>query len=161
MAALLGSQSSLTYDASVLSHIEIYVSDLDRSAAFWGWLLECLGYAPYQAWPAGRSWRLGTSYLAFVQAPADTRSAGYHRRRVGLNHLAFHATSAEQVDELTESLRGRGTRVLYEDRHPHAGGPGRYAVFFEDPDGIKVELVLDAEATPRATPRRGTGSARR
>jgi catechol 2,3-dioxygenase-like lactoylglutathione lyase family enzyme len=31
--------------------------------------------------------------------------------------------------------------ILYQDRHPHAGGENYYAVFFEDPDRIKVELV--------------------
>jgi catechol 2,3-dioxygenase-like lactoylglutathione lyase family enzyme len=74
-----------------------------------------------------------------VQAPPDTVAEGYYRRRVGLNHLAFHASSREQVDSVTQLLRERGARILYEDRHPHAGGG--HAVFFEDPDGIKVELV--------------------
>lgn len=68
-------------------------------------------------------------------------SAGYHRRRTGLNHVAFHAGSRTQVDELTELLREKRIRILYEDRHPHAGGPDHYAVFFEDPDRIKVEVV--------------------
>jgi hypothetical protein len=40
-------------------------------------------------------------------------------------------------------LRRRGTGILYQDRHPHAGGDDNYAVFFEDPDRIKVELVFD------------------
>lgn len=31
----------------------------------------------------------------------------------------------------------------YEDRHPYAGGPDYYAVFFEDPDRMKVEIVAD------------------
>ena len=78
--------------------------------------------------------------------------AGYDRRRVGLNHLAFYGRSAEQVDELTRSLRERGSRVLYEDRHPHAGGAGTYAVFFEDPDRIKVELVAGAPRTDDPPP---------
>jgi catechol 2,3-dioxygenase-like lactoylglutathione lyase family enzyme len=60
---------------------------------------------------------------------------------VGLNHLAFHASSREQVDSVTQQLRERGARILYEDRHPHASGG--HAVFFEDPDRIKVELVAN------------------
>jgi catechol 2,3-dioxygenase-like lactoylglutathione lyase family enzyme len=55
--------------------------------------------------------------------------------------LAFHARSREHVDEVTVELRRQGISVLYQDRHPHAGGVGNYAVFFEDPDRIKVELV--------------------
>lgn len=65
----------------------------------------------------------------------------YHRSRVGLNHLAFHAESQEHVDRITEQLKEKGVPILYQDRHPFAGGNSHYAVFFEDPDRIKVELV--------------------
>ncbi|SFU29844.1 Protein N-acetyltransferase, RimJ/RimL family [Alicyclobacillus macrosporangiidus] len=124
-----------------LHHIEINVSDLRRSAEFWGWFLSLLGYEPYQEWHSGRSWRLGDTYLVFVQAEPRYHHPPYHRRRVGLNHLAFHAASRAQVDKITQLLRQRGVSILYEDRHPYAGGPDHYAVFFEDPDRIKVEVV--------------------
>ncbi|MDA5108432.1 hypothetical protein FOI68_00640 [Brevibacillus sp. LEMMJ03] len=125
----------------MLHHVELYVSDLRRSAAFWSWLLEQLGYEPFQEWENGVSWRCGETYLVFVQAEERFLDIPYHRCRVGLNHLAFHARSRRQVDALTEELRRRGVTILYEDRHPHAGGPDHYAVYFEDPDRIKVEVV--------------------
>jgi catechol 2,3-dioxygenase-like lactoylglutathione lyase family enzyme len=124
-----------------LHHVELYVSDLARSTAFWGWFLERLGYRPFQKWPQGRSWKLGDTYLVLVQADAQHLQPAYHRKRVGLNHLAFHAADRTQVDELTQELRARGVPILYADRHPYAGGPDHYAVFCEDPDRIKVELV--------------------
>lgn len=125
----------------MLHHVELYVSDLRRSANFWGWLLGRLGYEPFQRWDVGRSWKRGPTYVVIVQAPADTVPAGYDRRRIGLNHLAFHAASREHVDDITAELNARRHRTLYMDRHPHAGGPDHYAVYFEDPDGIKIELV--------------------
>jgi catechol 2,3-dioxygenase-like lactoylglutathione lyase family enzyme len=125
----------------MISHVELYVSDLARSADFWDWLLRLLGYQPFQSWAEGRSWRLNGFYLVLVQTPYAHVGAGYHRRRSGLNHLAFAADDRNQVNQVTEALRDRGVRILYEDRHPHAGGPDSYAVFFEDPDRIKVELV--------------------
>lgn len=125
--------------AGALHHIEIYVSDLKRSSDFWGWLLESLGYEPFQAWAEGRSWRLGPTYLVFVRAKRG--DAPYDRTGVGLNHLAFHAESRAHVDRLTQALSDRGANLLYLDRHPFAGGPDHYAVFFEDPDRIKVEIV--------------------
>ncbi|TWM56020.1 hypothetical protein CHCC14814_2001 [Bacillus paralicheniformis] len=42
---------------------------------------------------------------------------------------------------MTMKLRERGCRILYEDRHPFAGGSGHYALYTEDPDRIKVELA--------------------
>ncbi|WP_426455053.1 VOC family protein [Paenibacillus sp. S-38] len=125
----------------MLHHIELYVSDLAKSEAFWGWLLHRLGYSEYRRWEQGFSFRRDQTYLVFVQAEERFMDPPYHRCRVGLNHLAFHAGSKEHVDELTVELLRRGTPLLYPDRHPYAGGPGHYAVFFEDPDRIKVEVV--------------------
>ena len=125
----------------LIHHIELYVSDLNKSIDFWGWLLEELGYSPFQVWESGRSWKLGETYLVFVQAEDRFLDVLYHRCRVGLNHLAFHASSREQVDELTDKLQEKGIPILYTDKHPFAGGSEHYAVYFEDPDRMKVELV--------------------
>jgi catechol 2,3-dioxygenase-like lactoylglutathione lyase family enzyme len=125
-----------------LHHVEIYVSDLKTSREFWDWLFTHLGYTLYSEWPQGVSWRLGVTYLVFVQTEERFKDVEYHRCRTGLNHLAFHGGSREEVDELTELLKSRGVKILYEDKHPYAGGPNYYAVFFEDPDRIKVEVVV-------------------
>ncbi len=134
--------SSLS-DAGKLHHVEIYCSDLERSQEFWTWFLNHLGYKTFQIWPEGISLRLGSTYLVFVQAVDKFKDASYHRAKPGLNHLAFHASSPHQVDRLTELLKVRGTKLLYQDRFPNAGGKTTYGVFFEDPEGIKVEVVCD------------------
>lgn len=125
----------------LIHHMEIYVSDLKSSIDFWGWFLEYLGYRPFQSWESGHSWKLGKTYIVFVQAEERFMDIPYHRCRVGLNHLAFHADSREQVDDMTKKLEGKGVKILYSDKHPFAGGETHYAVYFEDPDRIKVELV--------------------
>jgi catechol 2,3-dioxygenase-like lactoylglutathione lyase family enzyme len=124
-----------------LHHVEVNVSNLGKSRKFWGWFLEKLGYRKYQEWKSGMSWRLGPTYIVFVQTRRKYLKTAYHRSAIGLNHLAFHARSRREVDLVTEELRARGTSILYEDDHPFAGGRNHYAVFFEDPDRIKVELV--------------------
>ncbi|QLG29233.1 VOC family protein [Halorarum halophilum] len=124
--------------AGRLHHVELYASDLDASVDFWGWLLGELGYEPKNEWDAGRSWVNGPTYV--VLARADESDLPFDRRAAGLNHLAFHAASREQVDELTAGVRERDdASVLYEDRHPFAGG--YYALYCEDPEGLKVEVV--------------------
>lgn len=125
----------------LLHHLEINVADLERSIAFWDFLLGWFGYRPFQEWDEGTSWRLGATYLALVVAPDE--GDGFSRRTVGLNHLAFHAESPAEVDELVTALGERGVELLYADRHPFAGGPDHYAAFFEDPDGLKIEVVAD------------------
>lgn len=125
----------------MLHHIELYVKDLNKSIAFWGWLLEELGYKEYQKWPQGISYIFEKSYIVFVQVEDKYLEVPYHRCRAGLNHLAFYGGTNAFVDEMTVKLRMRGVTILYEDKHPYAGGPDYYAVFFEDPDRMKVEII--------------------
>lgn len=79
----------------MLDHVELYVSDLEASLGFWTPLLTRLGYTP-DRWPGGMNYRLGEStYLSLPPAPKEHARAGFHRQRVGLNHLAFRAKSRE------------------------------------------------------------------
>lgn len=123
-----------------LHHVELWVDNLDRATASWGWLLGQLGYQRFQDWPAGQSWLLGGSYIVIEQSPAHTATR-HDRCRPGLNHLAFHAGERRQVDELTAAAQRNGWRLMFTDRHPHAGGPDTYAAYLENDDGFEVELV--------------------
>jgi catechol 2,3-dioxygenase-like lactoylglutathione lyase family enzyme len=131
-----------------LHHVEIWVPDLDRAILSWGWLLQQLGYTLFQSWTAGRSWRLGPTYIVVEQSP-DLASADHDRRRPGLNHLAFHVGSTQLLDTLTQRANQHGWTLLFTDRHPHAGGPDHHAAYLENPDGFEVELVAIPEETAR------------
>lgn len=91
------------------------------------------------------SFKLNDSYIVFVQTDAKHMDVVYNRRNTGLNHLAFHCSTRAFVDQLTTELKERGVELLYMDRHPFAGAPNYYAVFFEDPDRIKVEVAADGK----------------
>ncbi len=124
-----------------LHHVEIYVKDLEVSKKFWGWLLRKLGYQEYQTWEYGVSFILDDTYLVFVQVEERFLDVPYHRCRAGLNHLAFHGGSRKFVDDITKDLKAKGVKILYEDKHPFAGGNDYYAVYFEDPDRMKIEIT--------------------
>lgn len=134
--------SAVAPTSGAIHHLEIYVTDLEASARFWGWLLGRFGYEPFQEWDDGISFRTPGTYLVFVAAPDAGTSL--NRRQPGLNHIAFGLATTSDVDDLRADLAGREVRLLYDDRYPHAGGADHYAVFFEDPDGIKVEVVATA-----------------
>jgi catechol 2,3-dioxygenase-like lactoylglutathione lyase family enzyme len=125
----------------MLHHVELYVTNLQRSLEFWTPFLTSLGYHESQRWSEGASYMAGETYLCFVQAPAEHIGVGYHRKRVGLNHLAFRAKSGAHVDQVAQWARSAGFTSLYESKYPYAGGPDYYALYCEDPDRIKVELV--------------------
>lgn len=121
-----------------IHHVELRTADLAAASAAWGWLLASLGYAPFQRWEHGRSWRLGEAYVVLESAPLDGTN---DRRRPGLSHLAFHAGDPSDVARLWADAPEHGWHRLYEDRHPYAGGPGHHAAFLEDAERFTVELV--------------------
>ena len=126
----------------MLHHVELYVSYLERALGFWTPLMAMLGYAE-DRWPGGMNYvgDTGAPYLCLLQAPTEHQAAGYHRKRIGLNHLAFYAKSRAHVDELVAWAQSAGHPLLYHDKYPFATGPGYYAMFVEDPDRIKIEVV--------------------
>ncbi|MDG4826431.1 VOC family protein [Asanoa sp. WMMD1127] len=130
----------MTETTGALHHVELWVPDLDRATRSWGWLLTALGYAEFQRWPAGRSWRSGATYVVVEQSPA--MSAPTHdRHRPGLNHLAFHVATRAELDALVDDAPAQGWTLLFPDRHPHAGGPDTYAAYLANEDGFEAELV--------------------
>jgi catechol 2,3-dioxygenase-like lactoylglutathione lyase family enzyme len=124
----------------VLHHVELWVADLAEAESSWGWLLTELGYRPESRWPTGESWQLADTYIVLDAGP--DRSAPTHERlRPGLNHLAFHAGSRQDVDALVDAAPAHAWTLLFADRHPHAGGPEHYAAYLENSAGFEVELV--------------------
>lgn len=126
----------------MLHHVELWVPDLARAEATFGWLFEELGWTEHQRWPAGVSWKLDKTYVVVEQSPACT--GPHDRMKAGLNHLALHAGTEENVDRLTQQSQHNGWQLMFADKHPHAGGEDHYAAFLENADGFEVELVATA-----------------
>ncbi len=120
-------------------HMDVYVSDLGRSVAFWGPLLELLGFAKRADRPTAKSWAGAGAEIFFVQAEPDFVKQGYHRKRVGLNHLAFAVADRRELEDVLGHVRSVGARLLYEGGIEETATQHR--LFFEDPDRIKVEVV--------------------
>jgi predicted lactoylglutathione lyase len=59
-----------------------------------------------------------------------------------MHHLAFDAESREDVDALHALLVKIGAQVLDAPADYPQYGSGYYAVFFADPDGLKLEYVF-------------------
>lgn len=116
--------------------------DLSAARPRWQWLLGALGHQHFQSWADGVSYRLGPTYIVIEQSPALI-DGQHERRRAGVNHLAFHAGSRGDLDQLVQTAGGHGWQLMFADRHPFAGGPDNYAAHLEDDDGYEVELVAD------------------
>ena len=124
-------------------HVQLNVGDAKVSVPFYEALL---GYFEYRV-VVGTSDLLGMSNgtmdFWIVQTPAERVAAGFHRRDPGLNHVAFRVGGREDVDRFgDEFLKARGIAALYGGPREYPEyRPGYYAVFFEDPDRLKLEVA--------------------
>lgn len=125
-----------------LHHVELWVTDLTAAEATLGRLLVRLGYTESRRWATGVRYDLDATYLVLEAGPDVV---GPHARtRAGLNHLAFHAGTPEEVDALTLAAVADGWTLLFPERHPFAGGPQHRAAYLADDSGFEVELVASA-----------------
>ena len=125
-----------------VNHVDLVVSSIERSLPFYRDLLAPLGYHRISEVEGERGetiWYLGGPDVAL--GLREAQSDGPHDRyRVGLHHLTFEAWSRAVVDERAAWLAGQDAEI---ESGPEEYGymPGYYAVFFYDPDGIKLEIV--------------------
>ena len=123
-----------------LHHVELWVPDLVAARRSWGWLLGELGWEVADLGDTTFEAHLDSLYLFVEQSPALSGRT-HDRLAPGVNHLAFHAGPPARVDALVEAAPAHGWRLLFADRHPHAGGPDHYAAYLENGDAYEVELV--------------------
>ena len=127
-----------------IHHIDITVSDLDRSTEFYGRLLPLMGLRRSLDVPEGPVWA-GTHTEIGLAPARETSRRDHDRYSPGLHHLAFGAPDRAAVDTFHDRLLDLGVQVLDAPAEYPQYGSGYYAVFFADPDGIKLEYVF----TPR------------
>ena len=125
-------------------HVDIVVSSIERSLPFYRDLLAPLGFhriAEAEGERGETIWYLGGPGTAIgLREALSEGGVPYDRYRVGLHHLALEAHSRALVDERADWLRAQGAEIESGPEEYHYI-PGYYAVFFYDPDGIKLEIV--------------------
>jgi catechol 2,3-dioxygenase-like lactoylglutathione lyase family enzyme len=129
---------------AALGHVGINLSSAEEPFAFWQDLLVFLGF---EVIPDGNHFDAsdGHTSLCVQVTKAGHQVPGFHRKRTGLGHVAFKVESAELVDKfVAEFLLPRRIEPLYGGAKAYPEyTPGYYAVYFEDPDRIKVEVVFE------------------
>jgi|SRR5689334_5550699 len=124
-------------------HVQLNVADAAVSLPFYRALL---GYLDYRVMlDGGGLLGMSNGTTDFWIAQTDGRHGGrrFHRKAAGLNHVAFRVTRRDEVDRfVAEFLGARGIAALYGGPREYPEyRPGYYAVFFEDPDRLKLEVV--------------------
>lgn len=127
-----------------IHHVDITVRDLRRSTAFYSDVLPLMGFRRAEDVPGGPVWA-GASVEVGLQPARQGSGAPHDRYEPGLHHLAFTAPTRDAVDALHRELGRLGVPILDAPADYPQYAAGYYAIFFSDPDGIKLEYVF----TPR------------
>ncbi|MBI3335573.1 MAG: VOC family protein [Candidatus Portnoybacteria bacterium] len=127
-----------------INHIKITVSDFERSKKFYDKIFKELGLRKMFSARENSAWHgkivgYGNDDYTF-EIQEGTIKTKFNRKRIGLDHIAFTARSREMIDEFHEFLMKSKVKCS-PPREYSEYEKGYYAVFFEDPDGIILELV--------------------
>jgi catechol 2,3-dioxygenase-like lactoylglutathione lyase family enzyme len=133
-----------------IDHLAIRVSDFETSRHFYDRLLGFLGFV--REWEFDRTvgWNNGVTMFWITQADPEGRSRPHHTGAIGYHHYAFELGAREDVDELGAFLQREGVTVADTPAAYPSYGEGYYAVFFLDPDGLKLEGMYFLEKVKRA-----------
>jgi catechol 2,3-dioxygenase-like lactoylglutathione lyase family enzyme len=145
------------------SHIDLSISDPERSIPFYAALLEALGYTRFRGAeadfaeprPRRAAWFIryasgGFFGIEIRPARPESRGEPHDRYAPGLHHLALHAESPQDVDRVHAAMKRVGATVLDPPQEYSGRGysKGYYAAFFADPDGLKLEVVYEPLTNP-------------
>jgi catechol 2,3-dioxygenase-like lactoylglutathione lyase family enzyme len=120
-----------------IDHLVIRVGDYDRSKQFYSRLFAFLGFQISDEYDDAIGWTNGKT--RFWIGPTDTqgRKHKYRTGDVGFHHYAFQLRSRKDVDKLQTFLQDELYATIVDPAGEHY--VDYYAVFFLDPDGLKLE----------------------
>jgi catechol 2,3-dioxygenase-like lactoylglutathione lyase family enzyme len=123
-----------------IDHLVLSVGDFARSKEFYDKLLGFLGFKRKYDYDDMTGWSNGKTLSWIAAADVQGRKRKYRKGDVEFHHYAFELSSRKDVDQLGAFLEENKMTVLdppgeYYDRN-------YYAVYFTDPDGMKLEGMI-------------------
>lgn len=134
-----------------VDHLVIRVSDFERSKEFYNRLFTFLEFEVIDGFSDMVGWRNGTTAFWITLAEGPARARRLREGDVGLHHYGFELRDRADVDALQAFLKENDVDITdpageyYEDY---------YAVYFLDPDGIKLEGMTYGPRHPHGARRK-------
>ena len=123
-----------------IDHLVLSVGNFARSKAFYDKLLRFLGFKLKYDYADMAGWSNGKTLLWIAVADSEGRRRKYRKGDIGFHHYAFELSSRDDVDKLGAFLETNGITIL--DPPGEYYGESYYAVYFADPDGMKLEGMI-------------------
>lgn len=124
--------------AFATGHVGLNVADLDRSVDFYG---QVFGFDVKQR---GDGFAFLGDEERLVLTLWRQSDGAFATDRPGLHHLSFEVGSVDEVRAAEERVRAAGVRLHHDGIVPHGEGASSGGIFFEDPDGIRLEIFTGA-----------------
>ena len=128
-----------------IHHLDLTVRDPRASRDFYAAVLGFMGYREVADHDRGfdydRRTADGFCSIGIMKAEGPHAERTHDRYSPGLHHVAWKAVSRADVDAMHELVVRLGATVLDAPADYPQYGEGYYAVFFADPDGLKLEYV--------------------
>jgi catechol 2,3-dioxygenase-like lactoylglutathione lyase family enzyme len=138
-----------------IDHLVLSVGDFARSKEFYGKLLKFLGFKLKHEYADMAGWSNGKTLLWIAAADAEGKKRKYRKGDIGFHHYAFEVSSRRDVDELGAFLEANAMTVV--DPPGEYYGRNYYAVYFTDPDGMKLEAMIWAPPKKATSRKLGPG----
>jgi glyoxylase I family protein len=124
-----------------IDHVYLTVSDFARSRRFYDRLMKALGFKKGTAAIGGElhCHYYNRSFQVSIR-PARHRAIKHDSYAPGLHHLSLRVANQADVDQIARKLRAMRINVEGPRLWPEYS-PDYYAVFFNDPDGIRLEVM--------------------
>ena len=133
-----------------IHHLDLTVRDPRASHGFYAAVLGFMGYREVADHDRGYDYdRVGPDgfcSIGIMKAQGPNAGRAHDRYSPGLHHVAWNAASRKDVDDMHALLLKIGAAVLDAPADYPRYGEGYYAVFFADPDGLKLEYVFKPRA---------------
>ena len=126
-----------------IEHIAIWTQDLDRLKDFYVKYFKAKSNDLYiNDFKGFKSYFLSFdegSRLELMKRIDIEEHPNREKEFMGFTHMAVSVGSKKEVDNLTETLREDGYKVLGEPRNT---GDGYYESVISDPDGNRIEIII-------------------
>jgi lactoylglutathione lyase len=131
-------------------HIGINVTNLDRSVEFYGDVFGLARIGGSDA--AGRRFAFLGDGERLVLTLWEQSKGRFDAGTPGLHHLSFQVATVDEVGTAEQRLREKNVKFLYDGVVPHAEGSASGGIFFEDPDGTRLEIFTPSGVGDRKAP---------
>ncbi len=120
-------------------HIKIAVSDIEKSKIFYTEIFDKLGFNQVSNKEKSAGWVTKQGFGIWI-SQAGKKQPAYTFSAPGLHHFCIKAESKEEVNAVFELIKNKVHVFDPPQAYPEYA-PKYYAVFFADPDGIKLEVA--------------------